>query len=235
MESSQGCQSVVNVQQVLDGVAAWAQALDRRKARRAPRSAASPLTMSAEPDESALMTAYAAGDEQAFDALFRALAPRLLAFFRRSIADRALCDDLVQATFVRLHAARTTYRPGSAVRPWLFTIAARVRIDELRRRSRLSRREAHDDIDQMAGPEDETSSDWGERLDHESRATSVREAIEALPPGYRMVIHLQRFEGLSFPEIGTVLGCSAGAARIRAFRAYAILRERLRPLVDREP
>jgi DNA-directed RNA polymerase specialized sigma24 family protein len=46
-----------------------------------------------------------------------------------------------------------------------------------------------------------------------------------------MVIHLHRFEGLSFPEIGSVLGCSAGAARIRAFRAYAILRERLRPLV----
>jgi len=49
-----------------------------------------------------------------------------------------------------------------------------------------------------------------------------------------MVGHLHRFEGLSVAEIGDVLGISAGAARIRAFRAYAILRDRLRPLVQED-
>jgi RNA polymerase sigma-70 factor (ECF subfamily) len=49
-----------------------------------------------------------------------------------------------------------------------------------------------------------------------------------------MVVHLHRFEGLAFAEIGEVLGITAGAARIRAFRAYAILRERLRPLVQED-
>lgn len=193
------------------------------------------LAMTPEPDESALMAAYAAGDERAFHGLFQALAPRLLAFFRRSIADHALCEDLVQTTFVRLHAARSSYRAGAPVRPWVFTIAARVRIDELRRRQR--RPLAADDQDpeaMAAGTENDPDFEQHDSLDQAARASSVRDAIDALAPGYRMVVHLHRFEGLSFPEIGAVLGCSAGAARIRAFRAYAILRERLRPLVQIE-
>jgi RNA polymerase sigma-70 factor (ECF subfamily) len=44
-----------------------------------------------------------------------------------------------------------------------------------------------------------------------------------------MIVHLHRFEELSFAEIGRVLGVSEGAARVRAFRAYARLREQLLP------
>jgi RNA polymerase sigma-70 factor (ECF subfamily) len=188
--------------------------------------------MSEQPDESRWMAAYAAGDDRAFQALFRALAPRLLAFFRRSLADAALCEDLVQTTFVRLHAARASYRAGAPVRPWVFTIAARVRIDELRRRQRRPRAADDRELEQLPADSDDDPDFAGiDAVERAARDSSVRDAIEALPPGYRMVIHLHRFEGLSFPEIGSVLGCSAGAARIRAFRAYAILRERLRPLV----
>jgi RNA polymerase sigma-70 factor (ECF subfamily) len=188
--------------------------------------------MEPEPDEQALMAAYAAGDERAFPPLFRALAPRLLAFFRRSVSDAALCEDLLQITFVRLHAARDRYRVGSPLRPWLFTIAARVRIDELRRRHRRPRSADDDELDRLASePEPEHG---GLGIDQQARAHSVRDALDALPASLRMVVHLHRFEGLSFAEIGEVLGITAGAARIRAFRAYAILRERLRPLVQED-
>ena len=181
------------------------------------------------------MARYAAGDEQAFRPLFRQLGPRLYGFFRRSIADHALCEDLVQITFVRLHAARSSYRSGAAVRPWVFTIAARVRIDELRRRQRQRQLSYEGDLDRVRA-ETDAAGDFtqDEPIDAGARQKSVRDAIEALPAGYRMVVHLHRFEGLSFPEIGAVLGCSPGAARIRAFRAYAILREQLRPLREKE-
>jgi RNA polymerase sigma factor (sigma-70 family) len=188
--------------------------------------------MEPEPDEQALMAAYAAGDERAFPPLFRALAPRLMAFFRRSVSDAALCEDLLQITFVRLHAARDRYRPGAPLRPWLFTIAARVRIDELRRRHRRPRSADEDELDQLAAEPDPQQGGLG--IDQQARVHSVRDALDALPPSHRMVVHLHRFEGLSFAEIGDVLGISAGAARIRAFRAYAILRDRLRPLVQED-
>lgn len=187
-------------------------------------------------DESTWMAAYASGDESAFVPLFRALAPRLMGFFRRTISDRSLCEDLVQSTFVRLHAARASYERGAPVRPWVFTIAARVRIDELRRRQRRIQTTGSDgDLDRVSAEVDADSDfEPGEGLDAQARQQTVRDAIEALAPGYRMVVHLHRYEGLTFPEIGRVLGCTAGAARIRAFRAYAILREHLTPLLQQD-
>jgi RNA polymerase sigma-70 factor (ECF subfamily) len=177
--------------------------------------------------EITLMTAYAGGDSSAFEPLFRALAPRLMGFFRRSGLSVEVSEDLVQATFVRLHQARDRYRPGAPLRPWLFTIAARVRLDHLRKQRR-SPAAADADIDALQDTTEPISPE------QERRGHRVRDALEALPPGLRIVIHLHRFEELSFPEIGQVLGIQAGAARVRAFRAYKMLRERLRPLLTEE-
>jgi RNA polymerase sigma factor (sigma-70 family) len=187
-------------------------------------------TMAAPPpneQEQALMTAYAQGDSSAFEALFRALAPRLMGFFRRSGLSQEVSEDLLQATFVRVHQARERYRAGAPVRPWLFTIAARVRLDHLRKQRR-SPAASDADVDALQDTTEPVSPE------QERRAHHVRDALEELPPGLRIVIHLHRFEELSFPEIGQVLGIQAGAARVRAFRAYKMLRERLRPLLTEE-
>src|ERR1700722_10824656 len=90
-----------------------------------------------ETTEEKLMARYAAGDEVAFRDLFALLAPKLRAFFFRSFVDAALADDLTQTTFLKLHRARASYCPELPLKPWLFTIAASVRRDELRRIYRL--------------------------------------------------------------------------------------------------
>jgi RNA polymerase sigma-70 factor (ECF subfamily) len=184
-------------------------------------------TVPPEAEERALMSAYAAGDERAFAALFRLLAPRLLSFFRRSIADQALADDLLQATFVRIHGARTRYRPELPLRPWVFTIAARVRIDELRRRHRLPPFASEEELDRLEAQRELEHTHTASETD--AQLQRLRAALAALTPAQRMIVHLHRFEELSFAEIGRVLGVSEGAARVRAFRAYARLREQLLP------
>jgi RNA polymerase sigma factor (sigma-70 family) len=187
--------------------------------------------MDIEPDVTALMAAYARGDDKAFASLFRAVAPRLLAFFRRSSRDLALCEDLLQATFIRLHSARNRYRDGAPLWPWLFTIAARVRIDELRKVARRPRPAGDHELEHLQADED--PEEGGAGIDRAAEAKSVREALDSLPESHRAVIHLHRFEGLSFAEIGEALGITEGAARVRAFRAYAQLRERLQPFVQK--
>jgi RNA polymerase sigma-70 factor (ECF subfamily) len=187
--------------------------------------------MEIEPDVTALMAAYARGDDKAFAPLFRAVAPRLMAFFRRSTSDAALREDLLQATFIRLHSARDRYREGAPLWPWLFTIAARVRIDELRKVGRRPRAAGEHELEHLQAEED--PEEGGAGIDRAAEAKSVRDALDSLTESHRSVIHLHRFEGLSFAEIGAALGISEGAARIRAFRAYAQLRERLRPFVQK--
>jgi RNA polymerase sigma-70 factor, ECF subfamily len=188
--------------------------------------------MPADPTEEELMSAYVAGDRRAFSTLFDLLAPRLLSFFRRSVADAGMAEDMLQATFLRVHSARHNYRNGAPVRPWLFTIAARVRIDALRRRYRLPASAGEDELDRLA--ERSPATDPGAGLDQSARDLRVRQAIDRLPASQRTVVHLHRFEGMSFAEIGAVLGANEGAVRIRAFRAYATLRAQLKTLVQEE-
>jgi len=180
-------------------------------------------------DEQALMARYASGDDRAFDALFDAFAPRLMVFLRRGFGDASVAEDLLQLTFQRVHASRASYRPDSPVRPWLFTIAARVRIDELRRRYRVPPMADEEALDHLVAAEPIEAA-----RDMEDRARAVRDAVDSLPESQRVVVHLHRFEGLTFSQIANVLGVKEGAVRVRAFRAYETLRERLRPLVQAE-
>ena len=59
----------------------------------------------------------------------------------------------------------------------------------------------------------------------------MRAALDALPESQRTVIHLHRYEGLTFAEISRVLGTTPGAVKLRAFRGYETLRERLKGLL----
>jgi RNA polymerase sigma factor (sigma-70 family) len=87
-------------------------------------------------DEEALMQAYAEGDADAFQQLFDSLSPPLQGFFRRSVQDASVAEDLVQTTFLKLHVARRRWRRGERLRPWVFAIAAHIRVDWYRSRGR---------------------------------------------------------------------------------------------------
>jgi RNA polymerase sigma-70 factor (ECF subfamily) len=178
------------------------------------------------------MALYAEGDGAAFRRLFELMAPRIRAFFLRSFADAAVADDLTQATFLKLHSARVSYRADRPLKPWVFTIAAGVRCDELRRRYRLPRHVGEADLESVEAtlPADAPSED---RSNDATRAEAVRDAIKRLPESQRVVVHLHRYEELTFEQIAEVLGTTPGAVRVRASRAYERLREELRPFINR--
>jgi RNA polymerase sigma-70 factor (ECF subfamily) len=175
--------------------------------------------------ERRLMTAYVAGDPEAFDRLFARLAPRVYTFFHRAFRDSSIADDLVQTTFLKVHRARNTYDSARPLLPWLFTIAAAVRNDELRRRYRAAASVEADAGDPASPPDP---------VERRETADAVRAALARLPESQRVVLHLHRYEGLSFEEIAAILDTSCGAVRVRACRAYERLRSDLAPWLDGE-
>ena len=178
------------------------------------------------------MLAWTGGDRRAFEALFTRLAPRLHGFFARSFRDEGIADDLLQVTFMKVHRARDQYRKEGRVLPWIFGVAARVRLDELRKRRRLPEDADEEAVERAEDQDGETPE---QSLSQKDRAAAVQAALAALPESYRVVIHLHRFEGLSFPEIAQVLGSTAGAVKLRAFRGYERLRESLASLAGETP
>ena len=185
---------------------------------------------SAEHSEEALMESYVKGDQDAFRQLFRALAPQVHGFFLRRFGSPAVADDMLQTTFLKLHRARHEYRVGLPVRPWLFTIAARVRFDELRRRGRHP--ETGDPVQMeraTAGMVERSSG--ADLLEREEIAQKVREALAELPESQRLVVQLHRYEGFTFDQIAGILDTTEGAVKLRAFRAYERLRKQLMPVL----
>ena len=73
-----------------------------------------------------LMREYQRGNLAAFEALYRALAPRVIGFIRASLRGEARLSDLLQETFLELHRSRHTYLPGHSVIGWAFGIAQNV-------------------------------------------------------------------------------------------------------------
>jgi len=165
-----------------------------------------------------LMADYVAGDERAFNELFRRLAPPLLAILRRRFGRAADADDLLQQTFLQLHRARRDFRPGTRLRPWVMTIAMNVARDHLRRCRR--RPEARLLDDSIAAPAPEPEPD--PRV-----AIRVRTALGGLPASQREIIEQHFFEKRPYEQIASALGSSACALRVRAHRGYLTLRRAL--------
>jgi RNA polymerase sigma-70 factor (ECF subfamily) len=165
------------------------------------------------------MAKYVAGDRESFVQLFARWGPRLRQMFVRQGMRADESDDLVQQTFLHLHRARADFRTGSALRPWLYTIAANLRRQALRRRGRKP--EVGLDLAAAEPPAPASDPDAG------LLGQQVRAALLRLPEAQREVIVLHWFEGLSFREVAAVLGSTTTAVKVRAHRGYSRLRAEL--------
>jgi RNA polymerase sigma-70 factor (ECF subfamily) len=189
----------------------------------------------ADAQETAWMNAWVQGDERAFELLFERLAPVLFGFFARSFGRGPLAEDLVQTTFLKLHRARDTYRQDASVRPWVFTIAARVRLDHLRKRKGFELAHSEEDLASLEqSAPDPTPDPADEALARSDRDAFIRAAIEKLPESQRVVVLLHRYEGLTLAEIASTLDTTEGAVKLRAHRAYTTLRKLLAPLTEQD-
>jgi RNA polymerase sigma-70 factor (ECF subfamily) len=171
-----------------------------------------------------VMDRYARGDDAAFGELYRSGAGRVRGFLLRLSGDLPLADDLTQETFLRIRRARGSFATAAAALPWMLAIARNAFRDHVRRAqartAAANRAEQEGNRPREAAPD--TRGD--EALAAREMLDVVRRAIERMPVLQREAFVLLRFEGLSVSEAAEVLGASESAVKIRAFRAYELLR-----------
>ncbi|HEY3801345.1 MAG TPA: RNA polymerase sigma factor [Kofleriaceae bacterium] len=174
-----------------------------------------------------LMVRYQAGDAGAFRELYAAAAPRLHGYLAKLSRDRAVADDLLQQTFLKIHRARAAYVAGADPLPWFFSIAHRTFIDEVRRVQRGIVRAAGDDVPDVPAGLDGTPDDRrDERVDPELARAAV-DALAELPTQQREAVVLTKLEGKSVAEAAAIVGTTIGAMKVRAHRGYEALRRLL--------
>ena len=173
------------------------------------------------------MGRYCDGEAAAFHRLYAMLAPRVLAYLAGLLGDRATAEDVLQLAFMKVHEARGTYVRGANPIPWIYTIAHRTCLDEMRKRKR-SRVRLTKDGDLGAAPAAHiTGAPEDARSLEDERAKSVAAAMAALdrlPDNQRQALILTKVHGRSVAEAAMITGTTPGAIKLRAHRAYVTLR-----------
>jgi RNA polymerase sigma-70 factor (ECF subfamily) len=186
-------------------------------------------------DAAELMRGYCEDREGAFEALYGHVAPRLRSYLRTLLRDAAAADDLMQQTFLKLHQARRTYIDRADPVPWIFAIAHRSCIDEIRRRRRAHVRltKGTETLPELEAGIDGTAS--GAEADEPYAPADrqrVLDALADLPEDQRMAVVLTKLGGKSVAEAAAIEGTTPGALKLRAHRAYGKLRARLGASTD---
>jgi RNA polymerase sigma-70 factor (ECF subfamily) len=177
-----------------------------------------------------VMTRYCAGESAAFHRLYALLAPRILAYLWGLIGEKATAEDLLQQTFLKVHEARSAYVRGANPIPWIYTIAHRTCLDEIRRRKRSRVRLTNDGTLAAEPAADLTggsAENAGEPVDRGDAASAAMAALERLPGNQREALILTKVHGRSHAEAAMITGTTPGAIKLRAHRAYVSLRQML--------
>jgi RNA polymerase sigma-70 factor (ECF subfamily) len=185
----------------------------------------------ADPDV-ALMLRLQAGDQAAFQELFRKYSPRVLQYARRFVGSDAQAEELTQDVFVQVFRFRQRYRPRSRLATWVFTIATNLCLNELRRPERQLRVDLWDrrDAEDREGPPlpDTQALTAEEGAATRELARHLEAAVDRLPEKQRAALLLSRVDGLAYRDVAEALGCSEGAVKALLFRATQTLKRGLR-------
>lgn len=143
--------------------------------------------------------------------------------------DQAEAEDLVQDTYLRAVRAFGQLVPNSNLKSWLFVIMRNAWLNQLRhRQSGPHFIDLDGEENQAAGWPDHRVPDPHILYLRKLERAEIAAAVDSLPRLYREIIVLRDFEGFSYQEIATMLGCPAGTVMSRLGRARAKLRRMLR-------
>ena len=171
------------------------------------------------PNTPALLAAIAAGDDAAFERLFRAWYARLADHAHRMLHDRDRAEDAVQEVFVALWRGRARLPAADALAGYLHRAVRNRALNQLRH-TLGHQIDPDGSIETAVAP----ASD---RVEQQELAGAIARAVGALPPRTREIFLLSREQGLTYAAIATTLDISVKTVETLMGRALRALRESL--------
>ncbi len=177
-----------------------------------------------------------AGDAQAFGELVRMHERRVYRTTLSVTKNPEDAEEAAQETFLKAFQNLGQFRGDSRFTTWLTRIAINEGLQKLRKRGNA---ESIDELllDEEGLPMPKQVEDWHDNPEQlyarEEIRQFVEEAIQSLPPAYRVVFMLRDVEEMDTGETAEALGISVAAAKSRLLRARLMMREALAPRFGR--
>lgn len=166
------------------------------------------------------MTRDAAAARACVEELYAAYHAGIHGYLARMVGDDELAADLAQETFVKAYRAFDTLHDPALARAWLYRIAGRTALDELRRR-RVVR------FVPWLGQSRGVAASAEDVVLHGQLTGELERALASLPERQRMALLLSELHELTGVELAAAIGTSHDAARALLARAREQLRQAL--------
>lgn len=170
-----------------------------------------------------LISAYAAGDNTAFDTLLLRHKDRLFTYIYQMVRDCDLADDIFQETFVKviMTVKQGRYQDMGKFSAWVTRIARNLVIDSFRaEKSEATISTDNEEIDILNRRELSENTIEDAMIDLQIE-DDIRSLVDTLPQVQKEVLMMRYYQDLSFKEIADITGVSINTALGRM--RYAIL------------
>ncbi|MFA7418861.1 MAG: sigma-70 family RNA polymerase sigma factor [Melioribacteraceae bacterium] len=166
---------------------------------------------------------------EAYEILVKRYKDPLMNFVYRFVGDRDVCTDVVQETMIKFYLNKDSYRSFAKFSTWIYTIAANLAKNELKRRKRRV-------IFSIDNSDDEKSPQIEDKMflapdraaDSEIRNEIIQKALLKVKPVYREVVILRDIQDLSYEEIAEITGLAIGTVKSRINRGRIQLQKLLK-------
>ncbi|ADM10084.1 RNA polymerase sigma-70 factor, ECF subfamily protein [Parvularcula bermudensis HTCC2503] len=158
----------------------------------------------------------ATNDDAGFKSELTGLIPHLRAFASTLCGNRAMADDLAQEALLKAWKARASYKPGTNMKAWSFTILRNLFYSQQRRAWRSQPLDQEVAEATLVANEDPTAP---------LELLAIRNALQALPTDQREALILVGAGGVSYEEAAQICECAVGTIKSRVSRARTALLE----------
>ncbi len=170
-----------------------------------------------------LLDGCKAGDQKAQFQIYKLYYKAMYNTSLRIVNDNMEAEDIMQESFLSAFEKIDTYSGTVSFGAWLKKIVINRSLDALSRRKAI-----FEDIDSHTGLRDESNDDIARNEETDVRVEEVKEAINKLPDGYRIILSLYLLEGYDHDEIAEILSISSSTSRSQLSRAKQRLLEELK-------
>ncbi len=161
-----------------------------------------------------------AGDLDKMGLLYERHKKKLFGFFYNMNNNALLSEDLVQNVFIRLIKYKHTFTGNGSFLAWMFTTARNVNNDHFNKNKRFYREREISSVEYKI--ESDTDTEKEIHVNENQRLLQI--ALNKLDADKREVLVLSKLKEIKFSEVGEIMGCSEGAAKVKAHRALKELR-----------
>jgi RNA polymerase sigma-70 factor (ECF subfamily) len=177
-----------------------------------------------EEGDKTLVARARSGEPDAFEELVRRYRNDVFALSFHYLRDREEAWDIAQEVFIKAHRALARFRGDASFKTWLLRITAN-RCKDFFKKRRLQTVS----FDEAIGSENHRSPalDPERNFEVAELGRAIQTALDSLPEKHRTAFVLREFEGLSYENMASVMGCSMGTVMSRLHHARKKMQQAL--------